>query len=213
MQYAPWLTFLQWARITFSRLTTVYFTFSVLHCVVQLVLQSRAFQINNQAAIFLKSVVVQGNALRPGMPYFNGRVMGMCDYLTSSLDTSHCAIVWDGTPSSANSIGPADPAASSAEPSSTAQPLSAGDPASVISSTTTSRPLSSVQSTTATSTETQRVRTVAVPGPATTSLFSISSLPQVNNAANRVSEVTIHALPAPVNVNPIIIKVWSLFDC
>ena len=54
----------QWDRLTFTRLTTIYFVFSVVHCFIQVVLQVQAFSINAQAANLLSDIVHQGNAKR-----------------------------------------------------------------------------------------------------------------------------------------------------
>ncbi|OBZ79913.1 hypothetical protein A0H81_00460 [Grifola frondosa] len=55
-----------WDRVTFSRITTIYFIFSVLHCIVQVVFQIQAFMVNAQAATFLSGLIRQGNATSPG---------------------------------------------------------------------------------------------------------------------------------------------------
>lgn len=48
---------LVWARATLSKVTIAYVLFTIIHCAVQVGLQSEAFVINNQADSFLKSIV------------------------------------------------------------------------------------------------------------------------------------------------------------
>ncbi|KAF8559361.1 hypothetical protein OG21DRAFT_1480717 [Imleria badia] len=64
-----------WDRITLTKTTTVYFVFSVLHCVVQ----AQAFQINVQAADFLASITEQGNATDSDAFYVLGNDLRLCD--------------------------------------------------------------------------------------------------------------------------------------
>ena len=89
------LSFLQWERVTFSRLTKIYFIFSVLHCIIQVVFQVQAFVANAEAARFLNALIVQGNATDPGFTVYNGDLR-MCENVPSTLDVTSCPIVWDG---------------------------------------------------------------------------------------------------------------------
>jgi len=104
---------LLWERITFSRLTTTYFIFSVIHCFIQVVFQIQAFSINDQAAIFLYSVLRQGNATEPdGFTVLGKSDLRVCDHVPSSFSTSSCKVLWNGTAlndnvmSSSSSISP-----------------------------------------------------------------------------------------------------------
>ncbi len=85
----------QWDRVTFSRLTKIYFIFSVLHCIVQVVFQVQAFVANADAAKFLGGLIVEGNATDPGFAVY-GTDLRMCDKVPNSLDASSCTVVWDG---------------------------------------------------------------------------------------------------------------------
>ncbi|KAI0374485.1 hypothetical protein BV20DRAFT_936156 [Pilatotrama ljubarskyi] len=84
-----------WERVTFSRLTKIYFIFSVLHCIVQVIFQVQAFIANAQAATFLYGLVQQGNATDPGFAVYNVDLR-MCETVPRNLDASSCTVVWDG---------------------------------------------------------------------------------------------------------------------
>ncbi|KAI0336143.1 hypothetical protein GY45DRAFT_1316219 [Cubamyces sp. BRFM 1775] len=84
-----------WERVTFSRLTKIYFLFSVLHCIVQVIFQVQAFVANAQAASFLYGLVKQGNATDPGFAVYNVDLR-MCETVPRTLDASSCTVVWDG---------------------------------------------------------------------------------------------------------------------
>jgi hypothetical protein len=93
-----------WDRITFSRLTTIYFTFSVVHFIIQVTLQFRAFSINAHAATFLNSVLSQGNATERGFPVF-GNDLRICTYVPTPFDVSGCQVFWNGTSNNDNYFG------------------------------------------------------------------------------------------------------------
>ncbi|KAH9853099.1 hypothetical protein C2E23DRAFT_823292 [Lenzites betulinus] len=84
-----------WERVTFSRLTKIYFVFSVLHCIIQVVFQVQAFVANANAATFLYGLVQQGNATDPGFAVYN-QELRMCDTVPRTVDSSSCTLVWDG---------------------------------------------------------------------------------------------------------------------
>lgn len=85
-----------WDRVTFSRLTKIYFLFSILHCIVQLVFQIQAFVANADAESFLKSLIVQGNATDNGFAVYQTDLR-MCETVPRrALDVSSCPVVWDG---------------------------------------------------------------------------------------------------------------------
>ncbi|KAI1797578.1 hypothetical protein LXA43DRAFT_877443, partial [Ganoderma leucocontextum] len=94
---------LQWDRVTFSRLTKIYFIFSVLHCIIQVILQVQAFIANADAAKFLGNLIVQGNATDNGFVVYQTDLR-MCETVpTRALDVSSCPVVWDGH-STANAV-------------------------------------------------------------------------------------------------------------
>ena len=85
----------QWDRVTFSRLTKIYFLFSVLHCILQVIFQVQAFVANADAAKFLEDLIQQGNATDPGFTVYDGDLR-MCDTVPATLNASSCTVVWDG---------------------------------------------------------------------------------------------------------------------
>jgi len=145
-----------WDRITFSRLTIFYFIFSVLHFVIQVTLQVRAYQINAQAAAFLWDIVQQGNATEKAF-FVLGDDLRMCDYVPSTIDASGCQIIWNGGQISDNSIGSPNVTVSTIEYAASTQIPSASF--SIVSSpspttTTSSAPTSA---TTASNTSSQNI--------------------------------------------------------
>ncbi|EDR15729.1 uncharacterized protein LACBIDRAFT_300960 [Laccaria bicolor S238N-H82] len=88
-----------WNRITFTRSTTIYFAFSVVHFLIQLSFQIKAFSINAQAAQFLTSIVVQGHAAGSSLPFLHGNTLRLCSWVPPNLnvDISSCPLVWNGT--------------------------------------------------------------------------------------------------------------------
>ncbi|ESK98192.1 hypothetical protein Moror_309 [Moniliophthora roreri MCA 2997] len=87
---------LMWDRLTFSRLTTAYFVFSLLHCIIQLGLQIRAFTINTHASSFLYTIAAQAGTTS-GIPALSDSDLRLCDDVAKDLSTAECPIVWDGS--------------------------------------------------------------------------------------------------------------------
>ncbi|KIJ68694.1 hypothetical protein HYDPIDRAFT_24949 [Hydnomerulius pinastri MD-312] len=85
-----------WDRITLSRTTSFYFIFSVLHCVLQVIFQVQAFRTNVQAADFLASITVQGDAIDSDAFYVLGNDLRLCDNVPATLSTSSCEVIWEG---------------------------------------------------------------------------------------------------------------------
>jgi hypothetical protein len=88
----------QWERLTFSRLTIAYIIFSLVHFGLQISLQTQAFIINAEAATFLFSIALQGNATNSSFPTLAGREIRMCAFIPSNLTTNACTLVYDGIP-------------------------------------------------------------------------------------------------------------------
>jgi len=90
---------LLWNRISFSRLTIIYFFFSVAHFIIQVSLQIRAFTINADAARFLTNIVDQANTTNSSLPFLHGSVLRMCSWVPSNLnvDVASCPVVWNGS--------------------------------------------------------------------------------------------------------------------
>ncbi|TFK93548.1 hypothetical protein K466DRAFT_100398 [Polyporus arcularius HHB13444] len=174
-----------WDRVTFSRLTKIYFIFSVLHCIVQVVFQVQAFVANADAAKFLGGLIVEGNATDPGFAVY-GTDLRMCDKVPNSLDASSCTVVWDGhtmatpLPDTVNYAANASISSSGAVASATTSILSSATsfssatslasaaassssaPSSSVVSSTTVSSASTVRSSSATSVSSKPVRVITV---------------------------------------------------
>jgi len=85
-----------WDRITLTRVTTIYFVFSILHCIVQVIFQAQAFHINAEAADFLASITEQGNAIDPDAFYVFANDLRLCHGMPKTFSTSSCQVIWDG---------------------------------------------------------------------------------------------------------------------
>ncbi|KAJ7693611.1 hypothetical protein B0H17DRAFT_1168805 [Mycena rosella] len=95
---------LVWERLTFSRLTTVYIIFSLVHFVLQISLQIDAFIINADAATLLYSIALQGHATNNSFPALVGPEIRMCADVPINLSTANCTVVWDGVSPTNNSV-------------------------------------------------------------------------------------------------------------
>ncbi|PFH54763.1 hypothetical protein AMATHDRAFT_301 [Amanita thiersii Skay4041] len=86
-----------WDRITFSRLTIVYFCFFVAHFVIQLALQIRALTINATAADALVNLVQNKSRLDTGLPILQGTTLKVCTWVPSNLATDGfaCQTIWN----------------------------------------------------------------------------------------------------------------------
>jgi hypothetical protein len=99
---APSKAKLVWERLTFSKLTTIYFLFSLLHFALQIALQIQAFSINANAATLLYSIAFQGHATNNSFPALAGDEIRMCDLIPTTLNTDNCTVVYDGIPGTNN---------------------------------------------------------------------------------------------------------------
>jgi len=95
---------LLWNRITLSRLTTTYFIFSLVHCIIQVILQVQAYTINLAADDFLVSITDQGNASASNGFFVLQNDLLFCDQVPNTLSTSSCQVIWGGGSISGNSI-------------------------------------------------------------------------------------------------------------
>ncbi|KAJ3890652.1 hypothetical protein GG344DRAFT_66081 [Lentinula edodes] len=158
---------LVWNRLTFSKLTTAYFVFSVIHCVVQLALQARAFTINATSANFLFDISLTAHAFNNSVPYLAGSRLFLCPDVPTALnfDTGKCNIVWNGT-AVHNNVTTADLAAIQTSSSSLVVSSSSTSvaPASLFSSSASSIPsfTSATPSSTTSATHVAIVKTVSV---------------------------------------------------
>jgi hypothetical protein len=86
-------------------LTTAYFIFSILHCIIQASFQIRAFTINAEAASFLYSISVAGNATDLRIPALGDGDLRLCaNAPVNPKDLSGCDVIWNGLAKN-NSIG------------------------------------------------------------------------------------------------------------
>ena len=87
----------QWERVTASRIATIYFIFSILNCVLQVVFQAQAFSINAQADHFLSGLISTGNLSLPtGFFVLDSKQLHFCDHVPRTYSTKTCQVVWDG---------------------------------------------------------------------------------------------------------------------
>lgn len=84
-------------RITFSRLTIIYFSFSLLHFAAQIAIQSTAFDANLNALNALTNLVANKSMLNDQLPIMQGSTLKFCTMVPANLETSGCAVVWNGT--------------------------------------------------------------------------------------------------------------------
>ncbi|KXN81126.1 hypothetical protein AN958_06080 [Leucoagaricus sp. SymC.cos] len=84
-----------WERVTFSRLTLIYLVFSLLHFLVQLALQTRAFTIN-ASAFRMGNDLLGGSAHANGLPFYSNSTLRICQWVPLNLDLhgGGCTVVW-----------------------------------------------------------------------------------------------------------------------
>ncbi|KAJ7923081.1 hypothetical protein B0H13DRAFT_1981617 [Mycena leptocephala] len=93
---------LVWKRLTFSKLTTAYVIFSLVHFALQISLQIRAYTINADAASLLFSIALQGNAVNSSFPTLAAPEIRMCATVPTNLNTDGCIVVYNGTKNTDN---------------------------------------------------------------------------------------------------------------
>jgi hypothetical protein len=87
---------LVWDRLTLSRLTIAYLTFTVLHFVFQVSFQIRAFTVNASASAFLRGIAQQGDAISESKAFLENDTLRLCS-VGSILDTASCPVVWNAS--------------------------------------------------------------------------------------------------------------------
>lgn len=178
---------LQWERVTFSRLTKIYFIFSVLHCIIQVVFQVQAFVANAEAVTFLNSLIVQGNATDTGFAVYDGDLR-MCESVPNNLDSASCTLVWDGLNSAQSANDDQDYAISSNESTNSVSSSSTGSTSSSIarsssaplSATISVTSLASSSSASATSSSNGTLSTTTVTSTGVNATASPTAPPKVN---------------------------------
>lgn len=99
--------FLQYSRITSSRLTTAFFILSLVHFILQVSFQAWAFQINSSAGAFLSDILTAGNfsphevfaVLVPlSTDGKSGGELRLCnkDEMEAHEDIYECPVAWKG---------------------------------------------------------------------------------------------------------------------
>ncbi|KAK7694292.1 hypothetical protein QCA50_001474 [Cerrena zonata] len=94
LAYVPAKLKLFWERISSSKITIIYFVFSLVHCVIQIIFQIQAFTINAHAVSFLNGIIASGNSSRPGFAVFGGQDLRWCTSVPKTADATTCPIVW-----------------------------------------------------------------------------------------------------------------------
>lgn len=184
-----------WERVTFSKITVIYFVFSILHCFIQVVFQAQAFTINASATSFLTRVIEQGNATGPGFPVL-GPDLRWCSTVPTNVDASSCPIVWKGSNNVANS--PPKSAAdnirqnSSSSSSTGPETVSAVSPFSSISSLAPSSTSVSSSSSTHAPSLFPDITLLSATGTPTATVQRIQASP---SAINNAESITVVALP------------------
>jgi hypothetical protein len=118
---------LVWNRFSFSRLTLFYFSFSVVHFVIQLSVQIKAFTVNAEAAAFLTRIVNAAGTTDNSLPSLRDDTLRLCSWVPANLNVASCPVIWSAQASQTNSA-----------PNSLNFP---GDPVESITSQATSTPL------------------------------------------------------------------------
>jgi len=85
-----------WERITASRIATIYFAFSILNCVLQVVFRAQAFSINVQADNFLSGLIRTGNISLPTGFFVLNSELHFCNHVPRNFSTKSCQVVWGG---------------------------------------------------------------------------------------------------------------------
>lgn len=204
---------LVWARLNSSRMTQLYFLLSVVNCIVQVALQAQAFSINNQAANFLTTLIVQGDAVESGFSVLSGHAIHFCDSVPKSLSPDSCQVIWDGTTenntivgglaadmvsmSLASSSTPLTSLPISSVPASTESEVVASSSVTSLSATTvhpTPPSSASVVFSTSKKTITQTVTAFVFASPSPSSSSS-SSPPVQHSSASQAEEATVTSTP------------------
>lgn len=105
-------------------MTTIYFVFSVVHCIVQVIIQVQAYSINAQAASFLASLIRQGDAFVPGFAVM-GNDLRWCENIPSTLSADTCQVVWRSAAAREEDTESVDSSDDSTTPESVLAPSSA----------------------------------------------------------------------------------------
>jgi hypothetical protein len=115
------LKYFAWSKITFSRLTLVYFIFSLSYFVIQLAFQIKAYTINAAAHHVIDKIIHDAGTVNASLPLLRGSRLYLCSWIPSNLNTdaAACPVIWSADEGST----PNKPTVTTASPSSTFPPL------------------------------------------------------------------------------------------
>lgn len=183
-----------WDRITATRLTTIYFTFSIVHCLVQAFLQGDAFQINARAASYLTEVTVKGNSDGKGFYVWQHDELRFCTDVPKSIDSSSCALVWSAKDRAATTTTESLGASSDSSTYAQSDAVQATHVSSVPSSAVISQSLASSSTSSDSAASTLTVATVN-PAPPPTTAPSLS--PITSTSLSSTAFTATRAAPSP----------------
>jgi len=87
-----------WERITASRIATLYFAFSILNCVLQVVFQAQAFSANaradNALSTFIRASNGTGRFTLPTGFFVLDSKLHLCEHVPRTISTKSCLVVW-----------------------------------------------------------------------------------------------------------------------
>ena len=90
---------LQYLRITFSRLSLVFFTFSTLYCIVQGVIQSLLINTDLGADNLLGAILHEAQVPQVNVPWHiedgNHTMLKICSHIPGATSYDSCATVYD----------------------------------------------------------------------------------------------------------------------
>ncbi|KAJ3509801.1 hypothetical protein NLJ89_g5026 [Agrocybe chaxingu] len=100
---------LVWNRISFSRLTLIYFFFSFAHFIIQLSFQIKAFTINADASNLLSRIVNEAQTTNNSLPILRDSDLRMCSWVPANLNVlvDSCKVIWSdpNAEASTNAVG------------------------------------------------------------------------------------------------------------
>ncbi|KAG9092947.1 hypothetical protein FRC06_011731, partial [Ceratobasidium sp. 370] len=88
---------LVWDRLTFSRLTTIYFAVALIHCFIQVIFQISALYINTQAAHVIAHIAAADPNSTTGFAVLTqDGPLRTCTGMPGSTGSTPCRMVWAG---------------------------------------------------------------------------------------------------------------------
>ncbi|KAF8488183.1 hypothetical protein JB92DRAFT_3085440 [Gautieria morchelliformis] len=186
---------LVWSRITFSRLTTIYFIVSVIHCLIQVIIQAQAFAFNAAAADSLWAYIQRLNMTEEAKGFaILGDDLRICFYVPDNINSGSCTRIWDNnngsTPPAEMAVATLPPLVASvpstATPASSAVPPATPVANSAVSTLITAASVKSVPTLSKSQASRPAAATVNIPPPSS-SLGSVPSSPSITVIVNASS--------------------------